>query len=375
MTSSVALKPKPPAPVSPRITEPSVPTALRAAAPELPGSRDAYTPVAAPGHGRQAANAAQPVQREQTARFDALYAELANATTPAAERALIAPEVQETLRNTVVVFVRGYLWRLYLFCLGRGYLHEHAAACMPYVKDVIVVNVGSCYTSAHNSRQIYDALAAYQGEHPEPFDVILSGHSLGTRTILEFLRNPDPAYGNLQARVEGIIPMSGVFNGSSAIDALMRVPFLAWLWDAIVTLFGGDRHGLTDMAEGTCRPYLAEHKERIAHVLERIAVVALVNTYRWPRWRPSVPRWRDLVGWILLPSRLYLSHGPGGEDNDGCCTKSTQIPPHGTYVVVDNVDHADSIDDNGHFRLRVAFLALLTMAIEARFSAKARRFP
>ncbi|KAG2422536.1 hypothetical protein HYH02_015423 [Chlamydomonas schloesseri] len=279
--------------------------------------------------------------------------------------AFMTPKLRGQLRQCVFVIVRGYLSGLYRACWG-AYLDCQAAAARALGMRVLVGNVCCCSTSARNAASLFAQIASHTAQHDR---VIILAHSHGTLAALELLRNP--LYASVSERIESFIPMNGVFGGTPMADLCTNSGLVSSVleatWGQLLAVLGGGEAGvLRDMTAAARRAYHAAHGDRIAGVLRRVAVVALVSHYRWPQSAA------EAMGLAMLPQRMVMD-ALGWEPNDGCVPLACQILPGADYVVCEGLHHVHTVDQRlgGGLDLGRLTHALLVLASEARTALEA----
>lgn len=207
-------------------------------------------------------------------------------------------------------------------------LPPQAAAAQALGMRVLVGNICCCSTSARNSASLAAQIAAHTAPHDR---VIILAHSHGTLAALDLLCNP--AHAAVSQRVECFLPLNGVFGGTPMADLCTSSSLVSAVleatWGRLLAVVGGGEAGvLRDMTAAARRAYHAQHGDRIAAVLRRVAVVALASHYRWPRWPPPrllrVAAVEAAVGVALLPQRMVMD-AMGWAPNDGCVPLASQV--------------------------------------------------
>lgn len=121
--------------------------------------------------------------------------------------------------------------------------------------DLVQIKVDALSSSAHNARQIRDAIVAMQTEAAAPSRLVLIGYSKGAPDILEAV----VAYPEIRSRVAAVVSAAGAIGGSAlANDAEQYQADLLRHFPG-ATCSSGDGGAVNSLRPGTRRNWLARN--------------------------------------------------------------------------------------------------------------------
>jgi len=250
--------------------------------------------------------------------------------------------------------------------LGGRYFDEHAKRCSRLGMRVLDLDVGSCSTSRSNSARLYKQLLL----RTTPEDsVIFVAHSHGTLTVRDLLC--DPQYAVIHQRVDGFIPLNGVFQGSPVLSALLAIPLVGpiinWGCGLGHHFISGEKGTFGDMLTNACSTYNLMRADDLHALRARTSIVSLVTSYIWPQ------RLIDLSAPIFLLGSLVVGFFHPGEPNDGGLPESSQRFMGAPYVRLTGMHHSATVDDFSSVDLGEMMHTLLIITIDGMSPAQRSR--
>ena len=172
-------------------------------------------------------------------------------------------------------------------------------------------------------------LAALIADSDRPLCLIT--HSKGGLDTLEALLSIDRS---LLARVRCWLAFQAPFSGSPLADMAAGLRTARPAFDGALTLLGGSATSLDDLTTPVRRDRLRQTDEAIREILARVPMLSVATVLdQSDRLIPSSR--------FEAPRRWMAEHGIA---SDGAVPVNAAILPHSRYVVVEGLDHTDTVD-------------------------------
>ncbi|MCB9959206.1 MAG: hypothetical protein H6843_11440 [Rhodospirillaceae bacterium] len=166
--------------------------------------------------------------------------------------------------------------------------------------------------------------------------VCFVSHSKGGLEVLAALIALAPAE---RARVRCWIALQAPFSGSPLADVWAGDPLGRRFVFGLLELMGGSAQSLVDLTTPVRRADLARHDRAIAEVVAEVPVLAVAARLT------DRDDWRATSPFDLLRQWMEAGGAPG----DGAVPVESAILPHARYVVLEGLDHGDTVDGDRPF--------------------------
>ncbi|MCA8931481.1 MAG: hypothetical protein KDA49_03385, partial [Rhodospirillaceae bacterium] len=267
---------------------------------------------------------------------------------PAATAAAFA-SVDDRLEGVRIVSVPSYLYDLLRWpnAVGIGdYMTDQRAWLEAQGLATEITAADTEAAVATNAAALVELVAG--SDRP----VCFLSHSKGGLEVLQALVDMAPA---LRARVRCWIALQAPFAGSPLADVWAGDPLGRRFVAGLLELMGGSPRSLIDLTTPVRRADLAAHDAAIAEVVEDVPVLAVAA------------RLTDREDWLAASPFDLLRRWmeAGGAPGDGAVPVNSAILPHARYVVLQGLDHGDTVDGDRPFGVVVSDDVALMQALFA----------
>ncbi len=286
-----------------------------------------------------------------TARYQSLLD--GDALDPALVEAAFAP-VRHLMSGVRVVIVPSYLTDLLMPGRELGlidYFSDQQLWLESLGAETVLAPVDTEATVETNGRVLVDMVEA--SDRP----VCFISHSKGGIDTLEAMIHMTTA------ELSGVrcwIALQAPFGGSPIADAAAGWEDARMIIDELLAALGGSGRSLDDLTVPIRQAYMRRADDTIREVTCHVPVLSVATVMPQPEgWLPQSR---------FEPGRLWMAwHGIW---SDGVVPTYASILPHAPYIIVDGLNHTDTVDGDRPFGDRihndVVFLkALLAIALRA----------
>lgn len=274
---------------------------------------------------------AQPATAvDLTARFLAMHR---NGKLDVAEAAAAFAGVRERLVGVRVIIVPSYLVDQLLGGRKIGlidYFTDQERWLESLGVDVEFGDIDTEASVADNGRSLARQIVESDQR------ICFISHSKGSLDTLEALLSLSP---EARSKIACWIALQGPFAGSPLADVAADTLLARYLVDGANRLLGGSRQVLDDLTTSIRQDSLAEDDLQIYEITRQVPILAVAAVL------PESDYW--------IPTTLFQMTGalvmPDGLPSDGAVPTNSAILPHARFIIVEGLDHGDTVDGDRMF--------------------------